>query len=310
MAIRNVLPLFLALVNKIIVANTNLIKMRIKNYPNGNRYILTPEKMWVRDFTRENVPFIDINETINENDHFLFVENEFENNLKRYSWVDSEKFNFKNVIIVCDGLDFKNFHKKLEEVDKEVLIIGVNGSLKKWECSRRMNFYVVNNPYEQCMSYLPIKKGIMPKCIASCRTNFNFLNMYNGDKFRYSPTREKSYSGTGYKESSWCIDDYRNSICAALNISFKFGVEKIMLFSCNDFFKEARPGAVKIDSELWAYPQQLAAKNLIDSNLFWLKNYEIRKIEIKEFSKNKVYKNADHFHDDNEAISWFKNEKL
>lgn len=279
--------------------------MRIKNYPNGNRYLLTTDKMWVRDFTRENVPFVDINQTIEENDHFLFVQNEFENNLQRYAWIDTERFNFRNVIIISDGINFQNNHKILNKLNKDVVILGVNGSLKKWENERRINFYVANNPYEQSLSYLPERSGVLPKCIASSRTNFNFLNNYKGDKFRYSPSREKTYSGTGYKETRWCVDDYRNPICAAINISFKFSLEKLLLFTCDDFLNEKRPGTVELEKDLWAYPQQIVAKNLIDSNLFWLKNYENRNIKIAEFSKNKIYKNSEYIREE-EIINWFE----
>ena len=108
------------------------IRMRIKKHPNNNQYVITPHNMWVRNFCLNNVPFVDLNETIKSSDHFLFLTNEVQNNFKKYQWVDSEQLFHPNVIIVSDGFDFKKNHHILSQLPKNITIIGVNGALLKW----------------------------------------------------------------------------------------------------------------------------------------------------------------------------------
>ena len=105
---------------------------RIKKASDGNKYYLTPQGMWVRDFTTEQVPYIDLNQTIDNKDYFTFLQNETKNSLDKYTWIDSENFHIRDVVIVSDGYDFVNKHKILANLPKSVTIIGVNGSLVKW----------------------------------------------------------------------------------------------------------------------------------------------------------------------------------
>jgi len=267
--------------------------MKIKKYPNGNQYLMTPGGVWVRNFTIENVPLLDINNTINNEDHFLFINNEFENNMKRYSWVDTENFYLPNVIIISDGYKFKEKHQEIIENIKgiDATIIGVNGSLKKWSCERSMSFYLTNNPYEDSLSDLPRKK-MLPRCIASCRANHNFLKNYNGTVLKYNPVSEKYYKGSGQKEAIWSIDDYRNPICASIGLAYKFGVEKLLLMFCDESFQEERPGSVRLENGLWTYPQQLRAQETIDTNLFWLLSDKYRDVKAGSFSDGLIYKSA------------------
>ena len=72
-------------------------KMRIKKTTNGNQYYLTEQGNWVRDFTKKSVPFLDINQTIETKDHFIFLKNEVQNSLKRYAWIDSENIYHKKI---------------------------------------------------------------------------------------------------------------------------------------------------------------------------------------------------------------------
>lgn len=266
---------------------------RIKKYPNGNRYILTPQNKWVRDFTRTSVPFIDINQTIKPEDHFLFLKNEFENKISRYAWIDSEKLYHPNVIIISDGYDFLKAQEILKELPNNITILGVNGSLKKWQNPKNINYYIVNNPYEECMRFLPNSRKLLPKCIASSRTNSKFLRNYNGTKFRYYSVNENQYIGSGSKEVSWQVDDYRNPVCAAISLAYRFGAEKLLLLCCDDVFPEERPGSTKIGDKFYTYPQHLTAHGIIDANLFWLKNQEYYQIKIGNYSSGLIYKNAD-----------------
>lgn len=266
---------------------------RIKKTSDGNRYILTPQNMWVRDFTKNSVPFIDLNKTIKPDDHFLFLKNEFENKLKRYTSIDSEKIYHPNIVILSDGFDFNKTQNLLENLKANITLITVNSALKKWKSNKNINYYIVNNPYEECTKYLPNTRRILPKCIASMRTNAKFLNNYNGPKFKYFPTNEKEYIGYGPREAIWCVDDYRNPICAAISLAYRFGVERLLLLCCDDVFPEERPGSVSLEDGLFTYPQQLIAHGLIDASLYWLRNQEYYNIKLGNCSYGPIYNNAD-----------------
>jgi len=280
--------------------------MRIKKYPNGNSYLLTPNGKWVRDFTAKGVPLLDINDTVKPEDNFLFINNEFENNIKRYAWIDTEKFYFPNVVIISDGFGFENGHRIISKIKniENVTVIGVNGSLKKWACEKNMSFYLVNNPYEESVADLP-KRRMLPRCIASCRTNFNFLSNYKGTVFRYNPVNEKTYGGKGSKEATWSVDDYRNPICAAIGIAYKFGVEKLLLMHCDESFEQERPGSVLLENGLWTYPQQIVAQELIDANMFWLQSNDYSDVKVGNFSKGIKYQFAAYIDNEEDVINFF-----
>jgi hypothetical protein len=87
------------------------------------------------------------------------------------------------------------------------------------------------------------------------------------------------------------IDDYRNSICAAILLAFRFHVRKLLLFCCDDAFDIERPASEKLENGLWIYPQQNVAHDLIDANLYWLSNQEYE-VAIKDHSSGPKYKNA------------------
>ena len=72
--------------------------MRIKKHSNGNQYLLTEQNMWVRNFDKSHVSYLDINKTITDKDHFIFLENEVQNGLNRMPWIDSEPFYHENII--------------------------------------------------------------------------------------------------------------------------------------------------------------------------------------------------------------------
>lgn len=267
--------------------------MRIKKHQNKNQYICTPQNMWVRNFTLQNVPYIDLNETIKKDDYPIFLNNEIQNSFKKYPWIHTEKFLHSDAIIVSDGFKFSENHKILAKLPKSVSIIGVNGALSKWEnANRNINYYVVNNPYKECMRFLPRNKRILPTCIASQRTNYQFLEYYNGIKFRYYPVNEKTYSTKGMKETQWQIDDYRNPICAAIGLAFRFGVQKLLLLNCDDVFETERPGANMIENGMWIYPQHEVAHGLIDANLYWLKSQDYMDVIIGNCSSGPKFTNA------------------
>jgi hypothetical protein len=265
--------------------------MRIKKHPNKNDYLLIEQGLWVRNFTKPRVPPIDINELIGEKDYQLMLNNEFMNSKDRIPWIDSENIVHQKAIIVSDGYQFEEKHKILKDLSKDVIIIGVNGSLVKWQATRSINYYVANNPYKECLKFLP-RRGNLPKCIISTRTNYEFLQNYRGAKYRYAPVSEEKYGGLKQKETDWFIDDYRNPICAAIILCYYFGVEKLVLFCCDDSFGKERPSSIKLENELWMYPQQLISHNLIEANLYWLKNNPVFEIDAFDCSSGPNYKNV------------------
>jgi hypothetical protein len=234
------------------------------------------------------------------------LENETKNSLEKCAWIDSESFQMRDVVIVSDGYGFQNKQKILSKLPKSTTIIGVNGSLIKWNLTDRvMNWYVVNNPYRECMKYLPRRNRIMPKCIASCRTNHQFMSAYKGIKYKYYPVNEKKYSGFGLKETQWQVDDYRNSICAALNIAYRFGAENIMLFCCDDSFLEERDNAIQLPNKLWTYKPLLRSHEIIDANLYWLTQEEEYQVQVADCSSGLNYSNAAYINSEEEVVSFF-----
>jgi hypothetical protein len=281
--------------------------MRIKKHSNGNQYLLTPQGKWVRNFTlpASAGPYLDLNSTIDPKDHFTFLKNEVQNGYGRYPWIDSENFYHPKVVVVSDGHDFKRKHKLLASLPKDVTIIGVNGALAKWEVpTRSLNFYVVNNPYPECMKYLPRRGRSFPRCIASPRTNFEFLTNYRGGKFRYYPVNEAGYSTLGLREVKWQVDDYRNPVCAAIGLAYRWGVERLLLFCCDDTFEGERPGAEKLENGLWTYPQHHIASGLIDGNLYWLTHQPHYETIAADCSSGPRYENAVYI-DEDSILSFF-----
>lgn len=278
--------------------------MRIKKTTDGNQYLLTKHGKWVRNFYKQSVPFVDINNTIDSKDHFTFLKNEVQNSLRKYTWIDSEHFRNPNIVIVSDGYDFSRKHRLLADLPKNVTIIGVNGALAKWDLNRSMSYYVANNPFKECTRYLPKRNKSLPKCIASARTNLDFLENYNGTKLKYYPVNESGYSTLGIKEVSWQVDDYRNPICAAIGLAYRFGVEKLLLLCCDDAFKDERPGAMLLENNLWIYPQQELAHGLIDGNLYWLRDQPYKEVLIGDCSSGLRYENASYISEDNIKSFW------
>ena len=260
---------------------------RIKKIKNSE-YIKTKSyDYWIKNFTK-NSPASDLNSTITEQEYFLFLENEFNNNLGRYAWLEPEDHYCRSAIIISDGYDFEETHKSLKR-KKDVCIIGVNNTLNKWKNENcDLNFYLINNPYRDCLKFLS-KKRNLPKCISSNRTNYEFLNRYKGFIHRYSPANEEKINFNKASESLLQIEDYRNPICAAINISFRFGCENFLLLCTDDSFKENRPGSIHLENGYYCFPQQNFATEVIDGCLYWLKK---NKNNIFYNSKSKKLENA------------------
>jgi hypothetical protein len=261
--------------------------MRIKK-KNKNEYLLTEGDVWVRNFCNSG-PFVDINNLSSPSDYRLYLNNELDNYKAKFGIIEGNTIHYPNVVIVSDGFCFEQKQELLNQLPKGVIIFGVNRSLIKWTLKTPMSHYVVNNPYSECLKYLPSKR--FPSCAASTRTNSEFIKRYKGEKFFFLPTPNNNYSSPMSDERLLVVDDYRNPICAAIGLAHHFNVEKILLFCCDDSFDQERPGAVRLENNLWTYPQQLLSQHIIDSNLYWLKKQEIR---IGNYSSGIKYVNAEY----------------
>ena len=242
---------------------------RIKKHNNRNHYLHVGDDLWVRNPGIAGTPYVDINSFTQVTEYPTILRNELVNNRMKYPWVDSENFKCEQAVIVSDGYDFERDHAGIAALPSSVSIFAVNGGLaKRKDKKRNPNFYVINNPYPEAMHYLP--KSSFVKCIASARTNYEFLQKYNGIRYRYFPVCDNRYCGTDCNDCAYRIDDYRNPICAAINLLHRFGVKKLVLAFCDEVFEDERPGSLKGENGKSYYPQQLKANALIDGNLYWL----------------------------------------
>jgi hypothetical protein len=275
--------------------------MRTKKHNNGNVYLLTSHGIWVRDFTREITP-IDINKVTEKRDYGIIVENEIKNNTLDISEIDTEKIKHTSAVIVSDGFDFDRKHHLLAELPPEVLVIVTNRALVKWKVNRKIDYLVVNNPYSECLLQIP-KHRYFPSCVASTRTNYEFMKEYDrrgGTLYRYDSVREEGFS-PAISKSICCLDDYRNPVCASIVLAYKFGVKRLMLFCCDGAFAEERPGAEKLPNGKWIYPQQRMGHSVVDGTLHW---YAQQKVKLRDHSSGPEY-NDTHYISEDEVVGFF-----
>jgi hypothetical protein len=176
----------------------------------------------------------------------------------------------------------------------------VNGALKKWKMAgesdlrRIVNFYLVNNPYEDCLNYFPFTNLYFPNLLASTKTNFKFTSNYRGEVYFYKPTEELNYS-SAFSELRTVLDDYRNPICAAISFAYQLQAKKILLFCCDESFEDFRPSATKMENNLYQYPQQILSQKIIDKQFFWIK----KETKIFDYSSGIKYENAQYIDEEN-----------
>lgn len=273
------------------------MKTVIKKHSNKNQYLLTPQGYWCRDFTKKVVAQ-DINNFVGEADMRLFAKNELAIKAMNVANIDREFVRAPNVVIVSDGYKFDERKTLLKKLPRNVVVIGTNRSLVKWNPDLRMDYFVVNNPYEECMSYFP-NGNYIPKCIVSCRTYPDFVKRYRalrGVVFKYVPTKDRRYGGIN--DAVYYIDDYRNPICAAISLAYRWGARKLMLFCCDDVFEGERPGSIQIPNGLYMYPQHETAHGFIDASLYWLKRQEFNQVQVVNASHGPEYKDAPYITDE------------
>ena len=269
--------------------------MRIKKHPSGNEYILA-SGLWVRNFVKPCTRYLSVNDMFSREDMSLVLKNSELN--KNRPKIASESIFFRAMVIVSDGYRFPEKHLWLGGIPKDVGILAVNSAARRWklvspdvppERRRTINAYVVNNPYPECLAYLPENK-YYPTCIASARTNSDFVGRYPGDVYLYSPTPEE---GFGYEvKERYCIDDYRNPVCAAVGLAYNFGARKVLLLCCDDSFAECREGSVALPNGLHTYPQQIMSQETLDANLYWLTSQQDREVAVANCSEGIKLKNA------------------
>jgi hypothetical protein len=281
--------------------------MRIKKVKK-NKYILSRDKIWIRDFCSIDQG-LDIN-NLYDKENKLWLDNEFAN-LKKSRLDLPLEVKYENLIICSDGFGWKEKQKIIGNIPNSVAkIIGANGSLSKWdmvgekaEIKRVMSFYVVNNPYPECMSYLPKKHSYYPNLISSIRCYPKFIENYRSQPYFYIPSIHENYSVLP-NLINLTLDDYRNPICAAISLAWKLRVKKLLLFCCDESFIDNREGSMQMENGLYQYPQQIMSQNIIDKQLYWLRQNDV---EIFDHSSGIKYENAEYIRED-DIFSFFSKE--
>lgn len=268
--------------------------MRIKKFRN-NEYVLS-EGLWIRNPCSAASP-LDIN-SLGREETKVLLDNEIQNmRIPGLQMDNLNKVNMEKAVICSDGFGWSARQLALAKMDKAVKIIGVNGSLTKWsmvgekaECKKSMAFYLVNNPYRECMGYLPKSHRYYPNIVASTKTFPDFLKQYGSEPFFYKATRDLNYSGAS-SETSLSLDDYRNPVCAAISLAWKLGVKRLALLCCDESFEDERPNAVKMKNGLYQYPQQIMCQRIIDKQLYWLRRAGVK---IADCSSGIEYESAEY----------------
>lgn len=268
--------------------------MRIKKYRN-NEYILA-DGVWVRN-PAVNAKAIDINCMIRDEISML-LSNEQKNSRLSYMHMEEAAGSpVTDFVVASDGFGWNERQLALGGLpNSSVSVLGVNGSLAKWlmvgeaaKVKRTMAFYVVNNPYRECMAFLPRSHRYFPNLVASTRTNPEFLAMYRNQPYIYKSTPDLDYAGSW--DVGTTLDDYRNPVCAAISLAVKRGARRILLLCCDEAFEEERPGAVKMKNGLHQYPQQIMCQRIIDKQLFWLGRMGIK---VGDCSSGVEYEHAEY----------------
>jgi hypothetical protein len=289
--------------------------MIIKKTENNNEYIAAGG-VWVRNFTKHNVPAVSVTSLTMRDDYQKLLYNEQKNLQQGYGNIAEESVAFENLIIASDGYSIDERQHFVSKLPTNVYIFGVNQILHRWRMlkpelenvdRRAINLYIVNNPYQECMRYMPPSTyPYYPSCVSSLRTYHEFIARYKGRMYYYQPTPEKDF---GFEiKPGFFVDDYRNPICAAIDLAFRFGVKKLMLLCCDDSFKDERAAAERLENGLYTYPQHLLCQDIVDAKLYWLSKFKDRKIKVADFSDGRKYLNATYIETDQQAVDFFLKE--
>lgn len=267
--------------------------MRTKRHKN-NEYLLADD-VWVRNPYKKAEP-VDVNDLSN-NELELFLRNETRNMSAKDIKTDGmDEAPIDNAVICSDGYMWKERQMVLADLpNKNVKVVGVNGSLAGWRMvgelsdkKRVMSFYLVNNPYPECTTYLPRNHRYYPSLVASTKTCPEFLAGYQEKPVFYRATTDTNYSGLP-RDGCITLDDYRNPVCAAISFCVKRGVKKLVLLCCDESFAEERPASVRMKNGMYQYPQQIKSQLIIDRQLHWLR---ANGVEVADCSSGEEYENA------------------
>jgi hypothetical protein len=245
----------------------------IKKHRNKNDYFYSGNSLWVRNFAKKVFYSQDINSLIKPSEMSLFLENESKNKENGWVGIDSENYTHDKIVIVNGGWNYTEKLMNLCALPPDVTFIGINEAASKWNINRRLNYYLINNPYEDCLELLP-SKTIKPKMIASVRTNPIFLEKYDGQKYLYDPVKDANYAGMSW-DFKYQLDDYRNPMCAAISLAHQFNAKKILICFPDEGYEQERPAAIKIKEDFWMFQQQINNYRLTEGMLFWLKEAKI-----------------------------------
>lgn len=281
--------------------------MRIKKDQKTRNEFISAAGYWIRNFTKSDSQFIDINTMIKDSDHLAIIRNEILNRTLGIANIADEKYKVTQAVIVSDGYQFDQRHKILSKLPN-VVVVAINRSLVKWSLGseRPINAYLVNNPYRECLDYLPRKLKYYPMCVASSRTYTDFLKQYQGNMYLYDSTPNSTFGHN--KNSRYFIDDYRNPICGAIGLLYRLGVKKLMLMCCDDSFEDERAGAERLSNGLWTYPQHNINHEIVDANLYWLTHQENEEVIVGDYSNGLEYKNAVYIKDEEAVLNFFQDE--
>lgn len=268
--------------------------MRIKKFRN-NEYVLA-NGVWVRN-PAVKARAVDIN-SMSRDEVSLFVRNEQENSKASHMQMEeADGSSVTDVVVASDGFGWGERQLVLGGLpNSSVNVFGVNGSLTRWsmvgegaKVKRTMTFYVANNPYPDCMSFLPRSHRYYPNLVASTRTYPGFISAYRSQPYMYRPTPDLDYAGSW--DVAAAMDDYRNPVCAALSLAVRRGAKRVLLLCCDEAFEDERPGAVRMENGLHQYPQQVMCQRIIDRQLFWLGRMGIR---VGDCSSGIEYEHAEY----------------
>lgn len=237
-----------------------LIKKRKRN-----RYAHAGDNLWVRDYA--SPAYEDINDLVGPEDVRLMTDNEVANMALSPQPLATFTARHEDVIVVNAGAGFDG-GASVESAPEAAAVVAVGAALADWRAKRRPTYYVVNNPYRECLEYLP-RGALWPRCVASVRTNPAFLRAYQGLRYYYVPTPSRNFGGLRWP-SPGHLDDYRNPLCAALGLAHRFGVRRLLLVAPDRGSTERLEGMVEANGQYY-YPAQLTAARLVDACCFWLR---------------------------------------
>jgi hypothetical protein len=272
-----------------------MVKPIIKQHRSHNQYVLTKSGYWVRDFSQKAKP-LDINKFTQQNEQQMLTGNETVILSKKIPEIGSDHLpTYRKGVVVSNGFQFNAIKEVLDQLPRDVCIIGVNRSLANWNLSeiglphRKMDYYFVNNPYNDCLGFIP-EHSYYPRCICSLRTNSQFIEKYSGMLFYYTPTPDVSW---GKRQAGVRpMDDYRNPICGAISLLARCNVKKLALVCCDDAFEDQRPASEQLPNGLWMYPQHHITHELIDGMLYWLTSPENTDVKVVDISSGPEYRHA------------------